>query len=413
MRFHLAPKPLYHYRPPAMKSPTTLNDDRDLMSRGRILRREWKRYKPHLPKSTSLPQLELAPAKRPLFTCRQCGFSNVYIPLCLWCSWTSTEATAAFVAATPRRSRCISGPGRVVWKDGISDPKPEDREANELTASSVTVQKMGALCGSEPLAPVATDTLQDSVLAARPDLPSERSSVVRATLKALGSQGADLEHKPGAIRARRGLPEAKVIIPPRQTTTRTIPAEMMPVPDRAPLYRVHHNAPIHPVSLPPIISATRTLHRKHHMTFPRQKSTRSLRSRVIAMSTPQPVPVVSAPVSVTQVDRTTQPSDHILTRQVHVLIPDNAQLCTCHVHVHRHETIVPIAAPGRPSFEFTRPRRSTTSGWSVSGEIELQIALSQRREEERDYLVEPGDEGASRKGTETRYGFANLVLRRS
>ncbi|KAH9953202.1 hypothetical protein BGW80DRAFT_1412021 [Lactifluus volemus] len=397
MRFHLAPKPLYHYRPPAMKSPTTLNDDRDLMSRGRILRREWKRYKPHLPKSTSLPQLELAPAKRPLFTCRQCGFSNVYIPLCLWCSWTSTEATAAFVAATPRRSRCISGPGRVVWKDGISDPKPEDREANELTASSVTVQKMGALCGSEPLAPVATDTLQDSVLAARPDLPSERSSVVRATLKALGSQGADLEHKPGAIRARRGLPEAKVIIPPRQTTTRTIPAEMMPVPDRAPLYRVHHNAPIHPVSLPPIISATRTLHRKHHMTFPRQKSTRSLRSRVIAI---RPYYTAIRP----HFNKTGSRPDTPTT-------PNSAPATSMSIDTRQS---FPSPPPGRPSFEFTRPRRSTTSGWSVSGEIELQIALSQRREEEEGLPCRTGRRGSIAQGVrKLGTGLRNLVLRRS
>ena len=316
------------------------------------------------------------------------------------------------MAATPRRSRCISGPGRVVWKDGISDPRPEDRKAKDLTAS-VTVPKMGARCGSELLAPVATHTLQDSVLAARPDLPSERTSVVRAALKALGSQGADLEQKAGAIRARRGLPEAKVVIPSRQTTT-TIPTEMS-IPDRAPLYGLHHNAPIHPVSLPPIISSPRTLRRKHHMTFPRQKSTRSLRSRAIAMSSTQPVPGVSAP-------RLGHPSRPYYTairphlsktgtpsRPNTPTTPNSAPATSIDTR-----QSFPSPPPGRPSFEFTRPRRSTTSGWSVSGEIELQIALSQRREEEEGLPYGSGKRGSIAQGVrKLGTGLRNLVLRRS
>ena len=43
----------------------------------------------------------------------------------------------------------------------------------------------------------------------------------------------------------------------------------------------------------PIVSPSRTLHQKHHMAFPRQKSTCSLRSWTPAISPPQSVPVVS------------------------------------------------------------------------------------------------------------------------
>ncbi|KAF8640241.1 hypothetical protein AX16_010137 [Volvariella volvacea WC 439] len=82
-------------------------------SPARILRREWRRNKPHLPKSTSLPELQLAPADRPLFTCQQCGFSNAYIPLCLWCSWSSKPAQEAFESSAPRARRA-SAPSKFV-----------------------------------------------------------------------------------------------------------------------------------------------------------------------------------------------------------------------------------------------------------------------------------------------------------
>jgi hypothetical protein len=82
----------------------------------RALRREWKRYKPHLPKSTSLPSLQLLPPDRPLFTCRQCKFTNSQIPLCLWCSWTNDEATREFEksanSCAKRRGRRVSSPVR-------------------------------------------------------------------------------------------------------------------------------------------------------------------------------------------------------------------------------------------------------------------------------------------------------------
>ncbi|KAG9315388.1 hypothetical protein JVU11DRAFT_4535 [Chiua virens] len=78
----------------------------------RYLQRQWKRNKPHLSPSDSLPALRLCP-NRPLFVCAQCGFANAWIPLCLWCKWTSAEATKQFEANLPRPRR-LSAPSRAV-----------------------------------------------------------------------------------------------------------------------------------------------------------------------------------------------------------------------------------------------------------------------------------------------------------
>lgn len=67
-------------------------------------------------KSTSLPVLQLHPDDRALFTCQNCGFSNGYIPVCLWCSWTSPSATKEFEASIPRPRRA-SAPTKIVWKE--------------------------------------------------------------------------------------------------------------------------------------------------------------------------------------------------------------------------------------------------------------------------------------------------------
>ena len=122
----------------------------------RALHREWKKYKPvrspsqsiisvsnlqptnqqpqkHLPKSTSLPSLQLLPPNRPLFTCTICGFTNSQlIPLCLWCAWTNEEATREFeqslglclvrsVGGRRGRGRRVSSPARV---GGYADLAP-------------------------------------------------------------------------------------------------------------------------------------------------------------------------------------------------------------------------------------------------------------------------------------------------
>ncbi|KAI0246973.1 hypothetical protein BJV78DRAFT_1285943 [Lactifluus subvellereus] len=390
-----------------MESAIRFNDD--LMCRGRILRREWKRYKPHLPRSISLPQLELVPAQRPLFTCQQCGFSNAYIPLCLWCSWTSPEAALAFVAATPRRSRRISGPGRVIWKDDI---RREDQRPQESSAPAATSPNLGALRGSKLL--VATNTLRESTRSAQSGPQSRRNTVVRATVRALGDLDSNIQQKPSAIRARRGLPEASVIIPSLYTTTTTSITSSNSPNVTSMSRQLKHTSPTHPVSLPPIVSPPHTLHRKHHMTFPRQKSTRSLRSRALAVPPPQPVPVVSVP-------RLGHPSRPYYTairphfsnggassRPHTPTTPNSARLTSSDMG-----QSPPSPPPGRPSFEFTRPRRSTTSGWSLSGEIELQIALSQRRDGEDGGPHSSGKRGSIVQGVrKLGTGLRNLVLRR-
>lgn len=76
----------------------------------RYLRREWKRNKPHLHASDSLPSLHLCP-NRPLFVCARCGFSNTLIPMCLWCAWSSAAAKKEFEENLPRPRR-ITAPSK-------------------------------------------------------------------------------------------------------------------------------------------------------------------------------------------------------------------------------------------------------------------------------------------------------------
>jgi hypothetical protein len=315
------------------------------------------------------------------------------------------------MAATPRRSRCISGPGRILWKDNISSARHADQGPQELP-SSVTAPNPRALRGSKLT--VATNTFQVSALAARHDPQSERNTAVRATVRAFGSPDTDLKVKRSAIRARRGLPEANVVIPSRciTTTTTLISSD---VPNVAPTSAPYKHTPlaIHPLSLPPIISPPRTLRRKLHMTFPRQKSTRSLRSRALTMSPPQSVPVVSVP-------RLGHPSRPYYTA-IRPHLSNNGTWSRPHTPTTPNSAplmstdtgqSLPSPPPGRPSFEFRRPRGSTTSGWSVSGEMELQIALSQKREEE-------GGQGSGKRGSIVQgvrrfgAGLRNLMLRRS
>ncbi|KAJ7183282.1 hypothetical protein C8R46DRAFT_1344154 [Mycena filopes] len=81
----------------------------------RTLHREWKKIKPYLPKSTSLPALQLVPRDRPRYICCRCGFANFYdIPLCVWCATRSATAVRAFEKTIPR-TRTASAPPRVFW----------------------------------------------------------------------------------------------------------------------------------------------------------------------------------------------------------------------------------------------------------------------------------------------------------
>lgn len=113
--------------------------------------REWKRFKPvslrkshrlivlnpcnsqHLHKSTSLPALQLIPLNKPRFTCRRCGFANTYVPLCLWCTWSSDEDTSKWEKEMPRHRR-ISAPSRASTSIPAVPPiPPTSRIASENT----------------------------------------------------------------------------------------------------------------------------------------------------------------------------------------------------------------------------------------------------------------------------------------
>jgi hypothetical protein len=347
----------------------------------------------------------LVPAHRPLFTCHHCGFSNVYIPLCLWCKWTSPEASVAFeAAASRRRGRSISGPSRAIWIVDLPRITPEKRPP----LPQAGFPGMGPLCGA--------NSLLDSAAAVVPHPHCDRGSISRATASATSGLDTDLPPKLPTLRIRRGLPATNVVVPSvpsRHRNPSTTPAATIPSPSLnvTPMSGQPKHTPTHTVSLPPIVSPARTLRRKHHMTFPRQKSTRSLRSWTPAVSPPQH--------TVTSVARLGHPSRPYYTAiRPHLndlgislrpktptmaisappMLPDKGQA-------------LPSPPPGRPSFEFTRPRSSTTSGWSLSGEIELQIELSQRREGEEEGTLE-------RRGSIVRgvrklgMGLRDLVLRR-
>jgi hypothetical protein len=359
-----------------------------------------------------LPELGLVPAHRPLFTCQQCGFSNVYIPLCLWCRWTSPEAAVAFEEASSsrRRGRSISGPSRVIWRADLPDPR---RASQGLPLLQAGFPSLGALRGLKP--PVANPLL-DSALAVLPHPHSDRGSIIRATTRATSSLDTDLPPKTPSLRIRRGLPATNVVVPsvPSQRPT-TIAASTIPSPspNLTPMAEQLRRTAVHPVSLPPIVSPARTLRRKHHMSFPRPKSTRSLRSWTPTISPPQHVPVTS----VARLGHPSRPyytaiRPHLNDWGISSRPNTPASPVSAPPTLSDREQLPPPPPPGRPSFEFTRPRSSTTSGWSLSGEIELQIKLSQRRDEE-------GEEGTvGKRGSIVRgvrklgMGLRDLVLRR-
>ncbi|KAJ7470758.1 hypothetical protein FB451DRAFT_1472292 [Mycena latifolia] len=99
--------------PTALTMPET---SRSSAALPRVLHREWKAIKPHLPKSASLPALQLIPRARPCFTCLGCGFVNFYnIPLCVWCATQAPESSVRAFERTIPRARTASAPPRVFW----------------------------------------------------------------------------------------------------------------------------------------------------------------------------------------------------------------------------------------------------------------------------------------------------------
>ena len=57
----------------------------------------------------SVPVLRLIPSDRPLFFCDNCCSVNFYVPICLWCKWTSAAAIKNF-EEKPSRARAMSTP---------------------------------------------------------------------------------------------------------------------------------------------------------------------------------------------------------------------------------------------------------------------------------------------------------------
>ena len=357
-----------------------------------------------------MPALELVPAHRPLFTCHYCGFSNVYIPLCLWCKWTSPEASVTFkAAASRRRGRSISGPSRVVWKVDFSHVT---RESKRPPLPRAGFPSLEPLCGLKP--PPVANSLRDSAAAVLPHPHSDRGSIIRVNASATSGLDTDLPPKLAALRIRRGLPATNLVVPsvpsrhPSTILAATIPSPSLNV---TPMSGQLKHTPTHPVSLPPIVTPARTLRRKHHMTFPRQKSTRSLRSWIPAVSPPQHAPVTS----VARLGHPSRPYYTVIRPHLDDWgISSRPTILTTAISAplispDRHPQ--PSPPPGRPSFEFTRPRSSMTSGWSLSGEIELQIQLSQRREGEKEGTV--GKRGSIVRGVrKLGMGLRDLVLRR-
>jgi hypothetical protein len=99
--------------------------------RKRFRRRSWKITKPmcqvylfsfskewdnHLPKHSSVPQLQLLTERCPKFHCQRCGVTNIIIPLWLWCTWTFKEAEHEFELSMPRARRA-SAPPRVFFNN--------------------------------------------------------------------------------------------------------------------------------------------------------------------------------------------------------------------------------------------------------------------------------------------------------
>ena len=325
----------------------------------------------------------------------------MYIPLCLWCKWTSPEAAVAFEAAiSRRRGRSISGPNKVIWKTDLSDLARERKKSPVLRAS---FPRLGALRGLKP--PVG-DTLLDSAHAVLAHPHSDRGSIIRATARATSSLGTDLPLKPPTLRIRRGLPATNVVVPSQHPTTRTTPTIPSPSPNTTPMSVQLKNTIAHPVSLPPIVSPS--LRRKHHMTMPRPKSTRSLRSWTPAVSPPQHVPATS----VARLGHPSRPYYTAIRPHFNDWGTRSSTPAPGPPTLSDTGQMPPPPAPERPSFEFTRPRSSMTSGWSLSGEMELQIKLSQRREgEEEEGAV--GKRGSIARGVRRLgIGLRDLVLRR-
>jgi hypothetical protein len=77
-----------------------------------------------LRKYHSVPVLRLVPPDRPLFFCDNCCSANFYVPICLWCKWTTCTVTKSFEEKTPR-GRTMSTPR--LFSAGLERTTKKDR----------------------------------------------------------------------------------------------------------------------------------------------------------------------------------------------------------------------------------------------------------------------------------------------
>ncbi|KAJ3807615.1 hypothetical protein EV368DRAFT_79334 [Lentinula lateritia] len=111
----------------------------DPFTRKRYLRRQWKLFKPHLQRSDSLPDFSLIPNAHPLFTCKNCNFSNAIVDLCLWCPLASAEAETDDSDIQFRRRRVSAPAFMLCWQ--LPRPRPSNRTLR-LTAPIATARTL-------------------------------------------------------------------------------------------------------------------------------------------------------------------------------------------------------------------------------------------------------------------------------
>ncbi|KAG1866131.1 hypothetical protein F4604DRAFT_1778923 [Suillus subluteus] len=168
----------------------------------RYLRREWKRNKPHLHASDSLPSLHLCP-NRPLFVCARCGFSNALIPMCLWCTWSSAVAKKEFEEKLPRPRRMTAPSKTTSQLRGTSErtkvkciPKRISADSTISSAGPVTPQGDLMFCVESLQVPGITAVLDscDSELAC-----SRKLGVARIVVDDIPNDKVDSQGDGGGI----------------------------------------------------------------------------------------------------------------------------------------------------------------------------------------------------------------------
>ena len=88
-----------------------------------------------LRKYHSVPGLRLVPSDRPLFFCDNCCSANFYVPICLWCKWTSATAMKNFEEKIPR--------GRTMSTPRLYSAGPECMTKRGRSKGGATLERLG------------------------------------------------------------------------------------------------------------------------------------------------------------------------------------------------------------------------------------------------------------------------------